>query len=179
MRRWEPGPFDFLGFTHICGRMRGSARFLVKRKSVTKRLRAKLADVRATLHQQRHRPLPLQGVWLRHVAQGWFNYHAVPGNMPSLETFHAEVRRSWRSALRRRSRRHRMPWEWFQIIADRWIPRPKILHTYTNLRFDAKHSREEPDAVMPHVRICAGGREQSRSLPQPWWGSAKCGSASG
>ena len=28
---------------------------------------------------------PQQGKWLRSVVQGYFNYHAVPGNMASLE----------------------------------------------------------------------------------------------
>ena len=28
--------------------------------------------------------------------------------------------------------------------------------------------RQEPDAGKPHVRICAGGEEQSSSLPRPF-----------
>ena len=140
-RRSKPETFDFLGFTHICGRMRRSGRFLVQRKSAKKRLRAKLSAIRVKLLRQRHRPLPVQGAWLRQVVQGWLNYHAVPGNMPSLETFYAEIRQSWLYALRRRSQRHRMPWERYKVISDRWIPRPKILHAYPSVRFEARHPR--------------------------------------
>ena len=38
----KPETFTFLGFTHICGRKRWSGGFIVKRKTATKRLRAKL-----------------------------------------------------------------------------------------------------------------------------------------
>jgi RNA-directed DNA polymerase len=113
----------------------------VRRKSVRKRLRAKLALVRQTLLRQRHRLVSEQGAWLRQVIQGWLNYHAIPGNMPSLETFYAEIRRIWLYALRRRSQRQRMPWSRFQTIADRWLPRPKITQAYPNVRFDARHPK--------------------------------------
>ena len=33
-------------------------------------------------------------------------------------------------------------------------------------RFAVIHSREEPDAGIPHVRICAGGGQQWPSLPR-------------
>jgi len=42
-------------------------------------------------------------------------------------------------ALRRRSQRSRLPWDRFSKIADRWIPKGKILHPYPNARFSAKH----------------------------------------
>ena len=32
--------------------------------------------------------------------------------------------------------------------------------------------RQEPDAGKPHVRICAGGEEQSSSLPRPSAGAS-------
>ena len=41
MRR--PETFDFLGFTHICGKS-WKGRFWVKRVTVSKRMRAKLAE---------------------------------------------------------------------------------------------------------------------------------------
>jgi len=30
-------------------------------------------------------------------------------------------------------------WPRLEAIADRWLPKPSILHPYPNLRFDAKH----------------------------------------
>ena len=38
----KPETFDFLGFTHICGKTRTAGRFTVKRKTIGKRMRAKL-----------------------------------------------------------------------------------------------------------------------------------------
>jgi hypothetical protein len=87
---------------------RQSKRFHVRRKTVKQRLRAKLQVVKQTLIVQRHRPIPEQGAWLRAVVQGYFNYHAIPGNMAALETFRTEAVRYWLSALRRRSQRRRM-----------------------------------------------------------------------
>jgi group II intron reverse transcriptase/maturase len=137
----KPETFDFLGFTHYCGRGPRSGAFLVKRKTVSKRLRAKLHGVKAALLRRRHEPLAQQVTWLHGVVRGYFNYHAVPGNMPALETFRREVVRSWLGALRRRSQRHRLPWERFGPLADRCIPKPKILHPNPGTRFNAKHPK--------------------------------------
>ncbi|MGB5736622.1 MAG: hypothetical protein WBM40_19505, partial [Thiohalocapsa sp.] len=41
--------------------------------------------------------------------RGYFNYHAVPGNLKRLDGFRAEVTRAWRQSLMRRSQTHRMP----------------------------------------------------------------------
>ena len=72
----------------------------------------------------------------------WFlNYHAVPGNMPALETFQRECVRHWRGALRRRNQRSRMSWERFWWWVNRLIPSPKITHPYPNDRFNAKHPK--------------------------------------
>jgi RNA-directed DNA polymerase len=90
---------------------------------------------------RRHEPIPWQGRWLRGVVQGYFNYHAVPGNAVALDAFRTEVTRSWLRTLRRRGQRRRITWERFRRHVDRWIPRPKILHPYPSERFFAKHPR--------------------------------------
>ena len=81
------------------------------------------------------------GEWLRSVVQGYFNYHAVPGNFAALQTFRREVARAWLEALRRRSQRHRLPWERFAQLVDRFLPVPRILHPEPGVRFDATHPR--------------------------------------
>jgi len=78
---------------------------------------------------------------LRSVVQGYFNYHAVPGNLASLRSFRLQVIRRWMRALRRRSQKSRMTWPRLVAIAERWLSKPSILHPYPNLRFDAKHPR--------------------------------------
>ena len=137
----KPETFDFLGFTHCCGRKRQSGGFHVRRKTVSKRLRAKLRGVKEALLRRRHEPLSQQIAWLQGVVRGYFNYHAIPGNMPALETFRREAIRSWLGALRRRSQRHRLTWQRFGSLADLCIPKPKILHRHPNERFYAKHPK--------------------------------------
>lgn len=137
----KPETFDFLGFTHHCAKKHWSGGFIVRRRTIKKRLRAKLAAVKQTLLRQRHQPIPRQGTYLRSVVQGFLNYHAVPGNMAALQTFRRECVRNWLAALRRRGQRHRMTWERLQPWIDRLIPVPAILHPYPNDRFYAKHPR--------------------------------------
>ena len=73
--------------------------------------------------------------------QGYFNYHAIPGNAEALGAFRTQVAHAWLRALRRRSQRHRMPWKRFNRLVTLWLPRPKILHEYPNVRFFATHPR--------------------------------------
>src|SRR5499427_2058332 len=137
----KPETFNFLGFTHICGQARKNGKFLVLRKSIRKRLLAKLKQVKDELRMRMHQPLAEVGKWLRRVIQGYFNYHAVPGNFASLERFRREVSKRWLRILQRRSQKSRMTWKHMTGFADQWLPRPQILHPYPYLRFDAKYLR--------------------------------------
>jgi len=137
----QPETFDFLGFTHICGKTRKGGWFTVKRRTVKKRLRSKLQAVRQELRKRWHERVADTGKWLRSVVQGYFNYHAVPGNFAALQTFRREVARAWLEALRRRGQRHRLPWKRFIQIVDRFLPEPRILHPDPGVRFDAIHPR--------------------------------------
>jgi group II intron reverse transcriptase/maturase len=137
----KPETVDFLGFTHRCGRTRTTGHFTVRRKTIGKRMRAKLQEIRQKLRQRRHDAVPETGKWLRSVVQGYFNYHAVPGNGKRLLAFRDAVSRYWRQALRRRSQRSRIDWERMERLVRRWIPSVRILHPYPNVRFDAIHPR--------------------------------------
>lgn len=137
----KPETFDFLGFTHICGKTRKGGWFKVRRQTIKKRLRSKLQAVRQELRKRWHERIADTGNWLRSVVQGYFNYHAVPGNFAALQTFRREVARAWLEALRRRSQRPRLPWERFRSILDRYLPLPRILHPEPGVRFDARHLR--------------------------------------
>ena len=136
----KPETFDFLGFTHVEARTRSHGRFTVHRYSISKRLRAKLHQISDELRKRLHRPLGETGRWLRRVVQGWLNYHAVPFNSRQMNRFLKGVTRLWLSAFRRRSQRarRRRTWERMSLIAARYLPRPKILHTYPHQRFYAR-----------------------------------------
>ena len=106
----RPETFNFLGFTMICGKSR-RGKFLLWRKSRRDRLQAKLLAVKEELRRRMHQPVPRQGEWLRGVVSGWFNYHAVPTNSRSLQTFRDCVIRLWLRSLRRRGQRDKTTWE--------------------------------------------------------------------
>lgn len=55
--RGKPDTFDFLGFTHLCGRSR-TGRFWLRRITIAKRMRAKLRELNDQLKRRRHRPIP-------------------------------------------------------------------------------------------------------------------------
>ena len=48
---------------------------------------AKLKEIKQQLRQRMHDPVKQTGQWLRSVVQGYFNYHAVPGNISRMSLF--------------------------------------------------------------------------------------------
>jgi RNA-directed DNA polymerase len=134
----KPETFNFLGFTHICGKTRHGV-FTIKRKSIAKRMRSKLQDITMQLKRRMHHEASEVGKWLRSVIQGWFNHHAIPGNSRCLGAFRTAVQRLWRRTLRRRSQKGRTwTWERFNRLTDQWFPKVKILHPYPNQRLIVK-----------------------------------------
>jgi group II intron reverse transcriptase/maturase len=134
----KPETFDFLGFTHICGKTKKGGWFTVRRQTVKKRLRRKLQAIRQELRKRWHERVADTGDWLRSVVQGYFNYHAIPGNFAALRAFRREVARAWLWALRRRGQKRPLTLERFDELADQYLPKPRILHPQPGERFDAK-----------------------------------------
>jgi hypothetical protein len=139
----KPETFDFLGFTHVCGKTR-DGRFWLRRITIKKRLRAKLKQVRSELRRRRHWPIPEQGRWLASVLRGHFNYYAVPGNIDLITAFRDQIRWHWIQTLRRRSQRHRMTWERYSRIEKKWLPPARIVHPYPSVRFAARTQGRSP-----------------------------------
>jgi RNA-directed DNA polymerase len=131
----KPATFDFLGFTHICGKSR-TGKFLLLRRTSKKRMRAKLKLIREDLLRRRHLPVEVQGKKLGAVVRGYYAYHAVPTNMHRLASFRSEILRAWRHALRRRGQRSTVSWQRLSRLGQRWIPTPRVLHPYPWDRFD-------------------------------------------
>ena len=139
----RPETFAFLGFTHICGKTR-AGRFALRRKTIKKRMAAKLKQVKAELRRRRHWPIPEQGQWLGSVVRGHTAYYAVPGNIAAVSAFRKQVTRLWLTALRRRSQRHRLTWERMSRLEARWLPAARITHPWPNVRFDARTQGRSP-----------------------------------
>lgn len=142
----KPETFTFLGFTHYCGKRRGNGAFIVWRKTAKKRMIAKLRAIKAELRYRMHQPVALVGAWLQKVVVGYYQYHAVPGNLDRLRIFGQRLRRLWRLVLSRRSQCGMLPWDRLTPIFSRWIPIARVLHPYPMERFIAIHPRWEPYA---------------------------------
>ena len=129
----KPQTFNFLGFTHICGRKR-SGRFTVLRQTIRQRLQAKLQEVKAELRRRMHFPIPEQGAYLRSVVAGHVRYYGVPMNGPALHLFRQAVGRLWHRVLLRRSQTHCLPWRRMKCYILRWLPPARVCHPYPLVR---------------------------------------------
>ena len=86
----------------------------MSRKTIGKRVAAKLKEIRQKLRERLHEKTKGIGEWLGSVVREYFRYHAVPRNEYRLKAFRHEVLRMWWWQLRRRSQRSRLSWERFR-----------------------------------------------------------------
>ncbi len=133
----KPATFDFLGFTHVCGRSRKGG-FQVRRRTMRKRMQRKLREVRKELWRRMHDPVPDQGAWLASIVRGHCQYYGVPLNSHRLRAFRLAVIRHWYRALKRRGQEHRLNWTRMGRLAARWLPHPLICHPWPSVRLDAR-----------------------------------------
>jgi RNA-directed DNA polymerase len=123
----------------------------VWREMAKKRLVAKLQAIKAELKHRRHEAIASVGAWLQKVTSGYYQYHAVPDNLPRLMLFRWRLRWVWSRALSRRSQRCRISSDRMNRLLDRWIPvarvfLPSLSYADPMQRFDASHPRREPYA---------------------------------
>ena len=130
----KPDTFDFLGFTHICGKTRKAGWFTVLRHTMRKRLKRKVQEVREKLYERRHDPIPAVGRWLHSVLTGHYRYFGVPHNSRRLAAFRYYIMRAWQFVLRRRGQKDRTTWARMNRLAKRWLPLPRIHHLYPTER---------------------------------------------
>jgi RNA-directed DNA polymerase len=129
----KPETFNFLGFTHSCGKTR-RGRFTVLRRTMAQRLRAKLRSLKEELRRRLHVPVRDVGRWLGQVLTGHYRYYGVPRNYAMLDSFRQEVRYLWHRALNRRSQRGTVTEARLKRIADIWLPTPRICQPYPESR---------------------------------------------
>ena len=161
----KPETFAFLGFTHIFGRTRQGRR-LIRRHTIRERLNAKLRQVKATLRRMMHLPIPEQGRYLRLVLNGFYNYYAVPTNFRALNAFYYHVL-SPLAALPPAAQPAAQA-DVAEDDADRGAlaAQPEAAAPLSRLAVRRHDPRWEPGALAAHAGICAGGGEQSPSLPR-------------
>jgi len=183
----RPGTFDFLGFTHCWARSR-RGKWYVRRKTARDRMRRAIKAVNWWCASHRHWRVKVQHRYLSKVIEGHCRYYGITGNSIQIGRFRQEVQRAWRVWLNRRSQRAKLPArgpEGLAGVAESAQPAGeddmgavsqalKALSASSchclslGLPSVAKPHFEEPDAVVPHVRICGGpGRATARVYPTP------------
>jgi hypothetical protein len=127
--------FDFLGFTHISSKDR-NGNFFLRRKTIKKRLKRKIKEVKLELKERMHRKVDETVTWLASVITGFINYHGVPGNINSARGFHQQCERELYRTLRRRSNKARkLTWKDFRKIVNGKIPKPRLAQPFPDERF--------------------------------------------
>ena len=137
------------GDLHVSGLhalLRKDGAFIVWRETAKKRLVAKLKAIKLELKHRRHEPTASVGAWLQKVTSGYYQFHAVPGNLPRLQLFRWRLSWIWWSALSRRSKRSGSPWTGLTGSWTAGFQFPRVLYPYPMQRFNARYPRREPDA---------------------------------
>jgi len=131
----KPGTFDFVGFSHYCGKSK-MGRFRVKRKTSKKKYRTSLLKVKKWVKENRNLPSQELMNALRVKLNGYFRYYGVTDNFSSLGKFLQEVTKLLYNWLNRRSQRKSFTREQFVGFLQRNpLLSPKIYVNIFQLRF--------------------------------------------
>ena len=127
----RPETFAFLGFTHYCGWTR-DGRFIVKRKTQSKRLTRKLKTLRQEAWRLMHAPIAQQQRRYASILRGHYAYYGLPHNWRALNGFRQNLLCIWFRCLRRRSQKgRRLGWARFKAMLERFpLPIPRITHPW-------------------------------------------------
>jgi len=106
------------GRAHICGKNHKTGYFMVLRRTIGKRMAAKLKEIRQKLRQGLHEKTKDTMEWLKSVVRGYFQYHAVPRNEGRMKTFRYEVRSAAHVVVATSSAEPKNPLDVEQISGD-------------------------------------------------------------
>jgi len=120
--------FDFLGFTHYCGRNR-KGKFLLGRRTSGKKFRKACAQINEWLRQIRI--IRIKDWWpvLAAKLRGHYNYYGVSGNSRMIANFGYRAIRAVYKWLNRRSDRKSRNWKQLNAyLAHYPLPLARIVH---------------------------------------------------
>jgi group II intron reverse transcriptase/maturase len=120
--------FDFLGFTHYCTTSRIGKMFRVGRKSISKRITAKLNLFKEWIRSHRTLPTPKIMEKVANKLMGHYAYYGVTGNSQGIGSYFYHVKRLLFKWLGRRGKRDSLSFEKFNLLLERFpLPTPRIL----------------------------------------------------
>src|SRR6516162_2283885 len=161
----KPETFDFLGFTHFCTRSRKWGTFVIGRKTIKKRMRAKLLAIKIELRRIMHDPIAKTGAWVKQMLKGHLNYFAVSGQPPEpvvvLQQGEAALARVAQAAQPNGTPQlGEVPPVRRPLLSANQNDTPAALSPLRR-----QNPREEPGALAAHAGICTGCGWQRPSLP--------------
>jgi hypothetical protein len=123
----RPATFDFLGFTHYNSRCRDGKRYRMKRKTVGKRLIAKVVAYKDWIKANRTQPTAQIMKTTAAKLRGHYAYYGVTDNSKSLQSFAYWVIQTLYKWLNRRGKRGCYTWEKFNKLLRLYpLPSPRI-----------------------------------------------------
>lgn len=123
------GTLDLLGFAHYWDRSR-KGRWVVKRKTASRRLSRALKRIALWCRKRRHDPISQQHQALVKKVRGHYAYYGITGNARCLQAFLHGVERIWQRWLSRRSQRAKIKWARFRALLRVFpLPRPVVVHS--------------------------------------------------
>jgi group II intron reverse transcriptase/maturase len=128
--------FDFLGFTHYCGRSRKGL-FLLGRRTSGRKFRKKCAELNAWLKAVRNAS-PVQEWWpvLKAKVTGHYQYYGVSGNYAMIRNYHRQALKLAIRWLNRRSQKKRFNMESYgNYLKLHPLPIPRLAHNFYTLKF--------------------------------------------
>ncbi len=133
-QRRRANTFDFLGFTHYCGKSR-RGKFIVGRRTSRKKFRSKCKEMNGWLRRIRnYRKAKEWWPVLQAKLRGHYQYYGVSGNMRAIARFYSLTLRMTLKWLNRRSQRKSFSWKRFHEYLEHYpLPRPKIVHNFYTL----------------------------------------------
>ena len=134
LNRTKPETFCFLGFEFYCSKGKQSGKFCCKVKSDGKRVRTKLAKLKAWLVANRNLNMDAVFKHFNNVLNGYYNYYAVTCNLRMVRSFRYRVCEMIFKWMNRRSQRKSFSWDRFkQILSSHPIVEPVVkvnIYTY-------------------------------------------------
>jgi group II intron reverse transcriptase/maturase len=130
----KPSTFDFLGFTHYCSKSQ-DGRFRVKRKTSSKKIRAKLKECKEWLKANRTINIHVVKDRLNRSLKGYYNYYCITDNTPHVRNFLDKVQTLFFKWMNRRSQRKSFTWDKLILFLRRYpFPTPKVKVNIYELR---------------------------------------------
>ena len=130
----KPATFDFLGFTHYCGKSK-QGKFRVKRKSSRKKVQGKLKESKEWLKSNRNKSIHLIMERFRRSLVGYYNYYCITDNSQTVNNFKEKIEILLFKWLNRRSQRKSYTWDKFRLFLQMFpLPKPRIRVNIYELR---------------------------------------------